>query len=454
MLRIFPKSLLINFGLTTVSYGVVQVLRLVNNVILARLLLPQLFGLMLIVNTLRTGVELLSDVGVSQNIVRSPRGDTPAFYDTAWTLQVLRGLVLGALCFFSSGVAARFFENPQLATILPVVALFFIVTGFDSTGRALLYKRAQIGRLSAIEVILALAGLLIHVVLALITPTIWALILGSLFVSVVTLVSSFLCVPGLRHRFRLDRDVVVEMFQFGRWIFISSIIYFAAMNFDRLYLAREIPLALLGVFGIARSLSDTISSFVNRIGTVILFPLVAQMEGSGNDVRLKLVKGRRVVLLGAALGLAVFTSLSDVIVRVLYDARYAQATEILPVLALGVWFVIIAGINDSILVGIGQPRPVAAANAMKLACYVVGVPIALGQFGFNAAIMVFSAGEFVRYVTLWLLGRRAGIGFVRDDFVATILFVVGVVVFREGLAFVGLTSGMAGLFPTIAALFA
>lgn len=452
MLRIFPKSLLINFGLTTAAYGAVQVIRLANNVILARLLLPQLFGLMLIVNTLRTGVELLSDVGLGQNVVRNPRGDTPAFYDTAWTLQVLRGLTLGAICFFSSGIAARFFGNPQLATILPVASLFFILTGFDSTGRALLYKRAQIGRLSAIEVILALAGLLIHAALALITPTIWALILGSLFVAVATLLSSFLCVPGLRHRFRLDRDVMLEMFHFGRWIFISSLVYFAAMNFDRLYLAREIPLAMLGVFGIARSLSDTITAFVNRCGSIILFPLVAKMEGSGNEIRQKLVKGRRVVLVAATLGLALFTGLSDVVVRLLYDARYVQAAEILPVLALGVWFAIIAGINDSILVGIGHPRLVATANATKLAFYVVGVPFALGEFGFNAAILMLSAGELVRYLTLWLLGRREGIGFVRDDLAATMLYAAAVVMFREALAFAGLTSGIEGLFPTIAAL--
>ena len=71
---------------TTGSFGVIQVMRLVNNVVLARLLSPPLFGLMLIVNSIRTGVELLSDVGINQNIISNKQGHTPEFYDTAWTI--------------------------------------------------------------------------------------------------------------------------------------------------------------------------------------------------------------------------------------------------------------------------------------------------------------------------------------------------------------------------------
>ena len=452
MLRIFPKSLLVNLGWTTIAYGIVQVLRLVNNVVLSRLLAPQLLGLMLIVNTIRIGIELLSDVGIVQNIVRNPRGDTPEFYDTAWVVTAVRGFILGALCFLLSDVAARFFENPQLAVILPVASLFFMLTGLDSTGRGLLFKRGQIERLSVIEVGMAAFSVVVHIVLALITPTIWALILGSLFVAAGMLCTSFLAVPGLRHRLRIDVSALREMFHFGRWIFVSSVVYFAAMNFDRIYLAKEVPLALLGVFGIARTLADTISAFVNRIGGTILFPLVATMTGSNAEIRGRLIRGRRIVLVAGAFGLALFTALSDGIVGLLYDDRYLQAGEILPILALGVWFRIIAGINDSILVGLGHPKLAAAGNAAKLLTYIVGVPLAIHHGGFDAAVLVLSLGELVRYLVLWLLGRREGIGFVRDDVAATLLFMAAVVGLRELLAAVGLTSGIEGLFPYLARL--
>src|SRR3954463_8032559 len=114
------KSMVVRLGWTTFGYGAVQALRLVNNVVLARLLAPQIFGLMAIVNAIRTGVELLSDVGISQNIVSNPRGAEPVFYNTAWTLQASRGLLLAALCLLLSVPAAQFFDYPELASILPV----------------------------------------------------------------------------------------------------------------------------------------------------------------------------------------------------------------------------------------------------------------------------------------------------------------------------------------------
>ena len=453
MFRIVPRSLFIKLGWTTFSYGTVQVLRLLNNIILARLLAPPLFGLMLIVNTIRTGIELLSDVGINQNIIRHERGDTPIFYDTAWTLQALRGIVLGAICFLFGGIAARFFGVPELAAILPVASLFFLFTGFDSVARFLLQKKLSLVRLSLFEIIVAALSLLIHVALALITPTIWALVLGSVFAAAITLVGSFLLMPGLRHRFIIDRPSLRELLLFGRWIFLSSIIYFAAMNFDRLYLAKHISLGQLGVFGIARTLADTISLFVTRTSSMILFPLVAAMRGTAPEIRGRLRHGRRTLLLATAIGLAAFTALGDRIVGVLYDARYAEAGLMLPVLAIGTWFAVMSSINDSILIGLGHPRLSAAGNAAKLLAYVVGVPIALTTRGLDAAIVALSVGEVARYLTLWISSRGEGLGFARDDLPLTLVFLGCTVAFRAALHAVGLTSGLDGLFPFAFALF-
>src|SRR4030095_1397849 len=124
------RPTLMRIGWATGTFGLIQLLRFANNVILARLLSPPLFGLMLIVNSIKTGVELISDVGINQNISSNKAGHTPDFYDTAWTMKVLRGVALGAFFFLTSNLFASFFEQPQLAVIMPVIALTFIFLGF------------------------------------------------------------------------------------------------------------------------------------------------------------------------------------------------------------------------------------------------------------------------------------------------------------------------------------
>src|ERR1700722_3775887 len=76
---------------TIVQYGAAQGLRLVNSVILTRLLFPEAIGQMTLVTTLIVGITLLSDIGLAPSVIQSQRGDEPDFLNTAWTLQAIRG---------------------------------------------------------------------------------------------------------------------------------------------------------------------------------------------------------------------------------------------------------------------------------------------------------------------------------------------------------------------------
>lgn len=72
-----------------------QILRLVNNLIMTRLLVPEMFGVMAVANTIIVGLQLCSYFGISHNIIQSSRGDERTFMDTAWVLQILRGMLIG-----------------------------------------------------------------------------------------------------------------------------------------------------------------------------------------------------------------------------------------------------------------------------------------------------------------------------------------------------------------------
>jgi len=442
-----PKSIIVRLGWTTLGYGAVQFLRLLNNVILARLLAPQIFGLMAVVNAIRTGIELLSDVGVLQNIVSNPNGADPKFYNTAWTLQALRGMLLASLCLLLAVPVARFFGHPELATILPVASLFFVFTGFDSTARALVQKQLQVARVSMFEIGITLMALVTQVALALITPTVWALVLGSVISGAATLVASYLFIPGMRHRIMIDPESARQLLKFGRWVFLSSIIYFFAMNFDRLYFAKQISLSQLGVYGIARALADIISLFVMRASSFVLYPTVAAAGLAPVDLRHRLMRGRRTLLAAAALGLGLFLTLSPFIVRQLYDPRYSEAGVILPILCIGVWFGILTSTNDSILMGLSRPAYPALSNAAKLATYLIGVPLAFYFKGFMAAVAVISVGEFVKYVALWMLSHKEHLHFGRDDLVLTLVFGGTAIIGEVLVRFVSGEGGIGTMLP-------
>jgi O-antigen/teichoic acid export membrane protein len=426
-----------------------QALRLATNIALAALLSPPLFGVMLIVNSVRTGAELLSDLGINQNIVANRRGDTREFYDTAWTIKVLRGLGLGIFCFATAGLFARLFQKPEVGLVLPFLAVTLVLAGFESTTRALLQKDRSVVRLSALDVAIAFASFVVHVGLALISPTIWALILGSVATSAATLVISYVVMPGVRHRFTLDKASAREIFHLGKWVFLSSFVYFLGMHFDRLFFASQVSLSVLGVYSIARVMADMMTDLAIRSSNLILFPTIASLDVPITEIRGRIIHARRTVLIMAALGLATFVSISDLVITTLYDPRYERAAQYLPLLLITVWVTILNVTNEAVLLGTSRPSNLAFANAAKLVVYCVGVPLAFKYLGLMAAVSVLILGEIGRYIVLWIFSLRLRLGTAREDLGLTLVFLLAAVSLRELLSFLGVTGGIQELFPVI-----
>ena len=115
------------------GFGTAQLLRLAANLILTRLLFQEAFGLMALVTVFIQGMVMFSDVGIGPSIVRSPRGDDPVFFRTAWTLQILRGALLWMIGCAGALPFAAFYGEPQLAWLVPVVTFNALLGGFNST---------------------------------------------------------------------------------------------------------------------------------------------------------------------------------------------------------------------------------------------------------------------------------------------------------------------------------
>ena len=127
---------------TVGAFGGTFALKLVSTLVLSRLLAPQVFGIVVIVNTVRVGVELLSDIGIEQNIVRHPDGLTPQFFNTAWTLQMLRGLVLASIFAALSPLLASFYAVP--VDVFLLMSLAPLLNSMHSTSIFALVKQLEV----------------------------------------------------------------------------------------------------------------------------------------------------------------------------------------------------------------------------------------------------------------------------------------------------------------------
>ena len=404
------------------AFGAGRVIRLAGSVALTRLLSPELFGIIAIVNSVRTGIDLISDVGVAQSIVQNKKGEDSAFYATGWTLKVIRGVVLWLITAAAAPFVSQLYDSGELSVIIPVAALYFIFDGCTSVSLFIMQKRMKITELNILGFLFELIPAAAMVVLAYFYRSIWSMVLGLLFASAIRMVVSHFLVRGVKMRLTLNKEYTWQIIHFGKWIFLSSAIYFFSSNFDRLYLGKTVPFALLGIYGVARSLSDTISVFVGRLSGLIVFPLIAKAaDRPRKELRQKVASTRFQLLLLTAFGLAAFAAVADVPIKLIYDPRYYPAADILPFTTLGAWFTIMCSINEAVLLGFARPQYAAAGNALKLAWLLVGLPLGYVWHGFFAVIIVVAVGDMFRYMPILFGQIRNRFSFGRQDFCLSVL---------------------------------
>ena len=212
------------------GFGAGQIIRLATNIILARILAPQLFGLMLIVSTVRFGIELMSDIGIGQNIIYSPHANEPEFYNTAWSLQLFRSVGLFLLIVAVSSPLAHFYNSPILVYLLPVTGIMTLLGGLTSVSPQILQKRLQFGRLNLFQLIITIISSVLYIMVVYFHPTIWGMVLGNILGSAATAIGSYFILPEIKQRFLIAKR------------FFNEIIHFREMDYSflrRLLLVNE-----------------------------------------------------------------------------------------------------------------------------------------------------------------------------------------------------------------------
>jgi O-antigen/teichoic acid export membrane protein len=225
---------------TIASYGAAQIIRFGSNLVLTRLLVPEIFGLMTLVYVFTTGLHLFSDLGIHTSLIQNKRGDDPKFLDTAWTMQIIRGAVLWIGCLVISVPAAAFYDDPRLLWVLPIAGLSnTLISGFTSTGLASLVRNLEVKKMSAFELGGQIVGVGVMLIWAYFDRSVRALLAGALIGSTFQAVWSHFLSPNPPNRLMLEKESVSEIFSFGKWIFLSTALTFFAMQSDDVGSGRQ-----------------------------------------------------------------------------------------------------------------------------------------------------------------------------------------------------------------------
>jgi O-antigen/teichoic acid export membrane protein len=382
---------------TMVAFGFGQVLRVVSSPILAWFLTPADFGTVGLISVFVTGLAALSDAGIEQAIIQNKRGDDPVFLNTAWTLHVVRGfgqflgccLIAYPVYWYFSGDTNT--NSHYLLWMLPVAGIGPLLSGFNSTRQFTLNRHLQLGRITALTLAYQVIGVVAQIAIAVRWRSPWAIIVGGLVSNAFWLFATHCLMPGIRNRFCWNREARQELMKFGKWIMVSTLITYTAMQIDRPLMAKLLDASWLGLYMVALNLVRLPAEVITRLASVTLYPTLARAaEQRPEDLRKVLWKARGLILtvslalmVGVVLGAPIFIALA-------FKPEWHRAGFLTQWAAIGAWFMLLQASADRALLALGKTKPMAISNLLNLVVTVVG--------GF--------AG---RYVDMTLLGNEGGI---------------------------------------------
>jgi O-antigen/teichoic acid export membrane protein len=421
---------------TALSFAVTLVLRLGSSLVITRLLAPEIFGVMAVVTAMAVIATLLSDIGIRQAVVHSPHGDEALMLNTAWSMQIARGIVIWlscCLCAVGLLVAGRFgwlpegsvYASAQLPWVLVLASLTAVIQGGETTKRFTADRRIEQGRIALIELGCLMITIAITLIGAYLTRSIYAIVLGNLVGAACSTALGHLLLHGHHNRLAWHREHARAIFDYGKWVLLSSLLFVLAYNGDKLLLALWVTPAVLGCYAIAQNLAQVLESASGKVFTNVASPAFGDVMRNNpsrmREVYLRLRLPFDLMFVGTA---GLLFALGPSLVGLLYDPRYAEAGSMLQILSCALVFTRY-GISSSAYLALNEPKAQAWMSLSRVIAFYTAVPLAYAQFGVHGAYWAIALHGAASAPVVWWFDRRFGLSSWRHELLTLGVWPVG-----------------------------
>jgi lipopolysaccharide exporter len=303
----------------------------ISTIILARLLLPEDFGIIAMASVAIALADVLLDFGVNVALIRNPNV-TQAHYNTAWTIRLIQASIATTALILAAPFAADYFNDDRVRPVLRVLAFSLLLAATENIGLIAFQKNLQFGAEFRFLFIRRIAGFFIAILLAWFLRSYWALVIGAMTGRVFGVWLSYVLHPM---RPRLSLEKFQDVFTVSQWMLIRGLGTYVQGNLHRILVARWSSATVMGAYTLADEISaiPTIELLapLNRV----LFPALSKVQDNLEELKRLLLLAQSVqtlVAIPAAVGLAL---VAEDAVRVLLGEKWLLAVPFVQILALG-----------------------------------------------------------------------------------------------------------------------
>jgi O-antigen/teichoic acid export membrane protein len=359
-----------------------------RNIVLARLISPEDFGIAAALTVTASFLDLVSDLALDRYLVQTDDHDLDRAQGAVHLVMFVRGALAGAVLFALAGPLSRFFEVPQAEWAFQVMGAVPMLKGLMHQRLAVQQRALRYGPSVLADAAGHLVAIGVAAWAALALRDYSAIVYAVIAQFAVTTVASHL-LAGQGYRWRLDRQRIRRMSRFGLPLAVNGVMLFLAMQGDRLAVATNYTVTDLGFYTIALNLAMMPSAVLGRTFAGLALPVLGYLQYDRERFESAVHLFCWLLAGVAASMLTMYLLLGDWTVLTLYGDQYRHALPMLPWLAAAFAVRLVREVPTYAAIARGDTITPMLSNMIRL----VGLPA------------MFLAGAL--QLPLWTLGAAA-----------------------------------------------
>lgn len=280
-------------GVLTIGSFAENFLRFLRNIILARLLAPDAFGLMATIMAIVAAAEAFAEVGLVQSIIQNKKGADKEFLNVIWWFSTFRGIILYSIVFFTAPFIADFLNKPEATLILRIALIVILFRGLISPKIYLLQKELNFTKWVILTQSASVLGIVAAIIFGFYLRNVWALVLGYVAEAFLIFLFSYVFYPHVP-KLQINRSHAKNIMIFSRKVFGLPILMVLYNQVDNFVIGKVLSLSTLGLYYLARSLSDMSTTIFSKISAVFL-PAFSLIQDDNEKLKNYLLKLTEIV---------------------------------------------------------------------------------------------------------------------------------------------------------------
>ena len=387
------KTLIGSFWMMIERFGYLTI-QFVSNLVLARLISPDDFGVIGILMVFITLSNVFIDSGFSASLIQK-KEISETDKSTVFYINLILASVIYIIIFFTSPWIADFFHNEYISSLLRVLGIVLLIDSFCTIQNTLLSRDMNFKLLTKIKLIAILIAAVVAIYLAYTGYGIWSLIVQYLLYSTIRTITTWM-VAKWRPILAFSKESFRTLFSFGSKIMMASFLAELYVNFQQILIGRYFKPADLGYYSQARQFQQIPTGTISQVINSVAFPAYAKLQNDRIALRDLFRQNVRIVAYFNTSIMILLASIAEPLIILLYSSKWMGSIAYFQFLCIGFGvFLAIHQCSLSVLKAVGHSDYVLKLEIIKKILGVIFIFIGLKIWGIWGILYALALNSFL-----------------------------------------------------------